>query len=443
MEMFKKFRNKVLILNMTIISAVVLSAFSVIYFITYSNISSEIQSKLDQTPGAQIAGQDVEKGAVSSEIEINQAGTVTVESNISSSNSYLMFNIIVDSEGNILEKASGLNFEPGFYEQAVKIALNNPYNKAGITLEDKQWRYSVTPIMNVHLSGTSGVISNTGTADKFSIVFLNVTAYNKTLFDLMTTLLLVGSVTLGAIFLVSFYFANRTIKPLADAWQKQKQFVADASHELKTPLSVINANYYALLANQEETIQSQIKWFDYMRIGTDRMSKIINDLLTLAKFDDTKKAMQNTSFNLSNTVQSVILSMEAAMIEKDIELSVSIGSNITVKSDPEGLKQVVAILLDNAIKYTDKNGQIDVVLAQSEHQAVFSIKNSGKGIPKQELPKIFDRFYRADQSRTHENGSYGLGLSIAKAVMDGLGGDIQVQSVEREYTTFTFQLKLQ
>jgi two-component system sensor histidine kinase CiaH len=427
MKMIKKFRNKVLVLNMTITSAVVLSAFSVIYFITYSNVSSEIENNLDQAPG------------VSS--ELNRAGIVAAEAVGSSSQSYLMFSILVDAQGNVLAKASGLNFEPGFYEQAVAIALDNPNSKADITLGGRQWRYAVTPIIDARLNGTRQVIGNidTADADKFSIVFLDVTAYNETLYDLMTTLLLVGSVTLLAIFLVSLYFANRAIKPLADAWQKQKQFVADASHELKTPLSIIIANYDALLANREETIQSQIKWVDYIRIGTDRMSKLINNLLTLARFDDTELV---TQFNLSETVQSVILSMEAPITEKGIELSVSIEPDIFIESDAEGLKQVVTILLDNAIKYTEQNGQIDVALTRSNHQAEFSIKNSGKGIPKQEIPKIFDRFYRADHSRTHESGSYGLGLSIAKAVMDMLGGNIQVQSVEGEYTTFTFRLNL-
>ena len=430
MKIIKKFRNKMLILNMAITSAVVLSAFGVIYFIIYSNINYEIQDKLERAPGVYS--------------ELNRVGSVTAKTNGSSSNSYLMFSILVDAQGNILEKAPGLNFEPGFYEQAVEIALENPNNRAYITLGDKQWRYIVTPIVDVRLSGTgtSRVIGNIGTvdADKFSIVFLDVTAYNKTLFDLMKTLLLVGSVTLAAIFLVSLYFANRTIKPLADAWQKQKQFVADASHELKTPLSIINANYDALLASREETIESQIKWLDYIRVGADRMSTLINNLLTLAKFDDTELVTQSISFNLSKTVQSVFSSMEAAIVEKGIELSASIEPDVFIESDAEGLKQVVTILLDNAIKYTDQNGQIDVVLARSNHQAEFSIRNSGKGIPKQEMSKIFDRFYRADHSRTHESRSYGLGLSIAKAIMDTLDGEIQVQSVEGEYTAFTFQI---
>lgn len=439
MNMFKKFRNKILFLNMAITSAVVLSAFCVIYFITYNSTRSEIQSKLDdEMPGIQFDMQNEEEAeneTVSG--ETIQGGVVVIESD-----DYQMFSVIVDAQGNILEEASGTSIEQGLYEQAVNIAWNDPDNKSDVTLDGRQWRYAVTPIINVSVSEDSETINNDGTTDKFSVVFLDVTSYNETLFDLMTTLLLVAGITLVAIFLVCLFFANRAIKPLAGTWQKQKQFVADASHELKTPLSIINANYDALLANQEETVQSQIKWLDYIKIGTDRMTKLINDLLTLAKFDEPNPAIRSTSFNFSKTVQSVLLSMDAAMLEKGIELSFSIEPGIFIESDPEGLNQIILILLDNALKYTDQNGQIDVVLSRSNQQAELFIKNSGKGIPEQELPKIFDRFYRGDHSRTHKNGSYGLGLSIAKAVTDLLGGDIQAQSTEGEYTTFAFRINL-
>lgn len=432
--MFKKLRNRVLLLNMVITSTVVLAAFSIIYFMTYSNIHSEIERKLDTKSEVQImtAEEAVAK-------ESDQGGLNVFASN-GSSGDPLLFNIEVDTAGKILTVNSAMNMEQKIYKQAAKVAWSNPNSTAVITLGDKQWRYAVVPV-SIHTIGQSGEKTSSSEENRFSINFLDVTAYNKSLFDLMTTLSLVGVITIGAIFIISLYFANRTVKPLAEAWKKQKQFVADASHELKTPLSIINANYDALLANQEETIRSQMKWLDYMRIGTDRMAKLINDLLTLAKFEDTKLVTQTISFNLSDAVKVVLSSMEAAIMEKGIELSVSIEADITVKSDPEGVKQVVTILLDNAIKYTDTSGQIDIVLAQSKRQAVFSIHNSCKGIPEQELPKIFDRFYRADLSRTHESGSYGLGLSIAKALIDRMGGDIQVQSVEGELTTFTFRLK--
>ena len=185
-------------------------------------------------------------------------------------------------------------------------------------------------------------------------MFLDVTMYKKTLFQLLTTLLSVGLIMLFAIFIISLYFANRVIKPISEAWERQKQFVADASHELKTPISIINANYDALLANQEETIKSQLKWLDNLKIGTNRMTKLINDLLSLAQMEDLSFVMQKVPFNMSSAVNEVILSMEAVMAEKDIELISSIKPDIIVKSDPERVKQVITILLDNAVKYTEK-----------------------------------------------------------------------------------------
>lgn len=424
MEMIKRFRNKILIINMVLISAVVLSAFYAIYFASCKNINHEIENTLMQ--GSALVGVMVEASVEGSD----------------SSDGYLMFSVIADSQGNILAHSSPLNFEAGFYEKAVKTALERPNSKAFISLKDRQWRYRVVPATEIRFYENSirNGTNDMGDAVKTAIVFLDATSYHKTLVDLMTTLLTVGGASLIAIFLISLYFSNRTMKPLLEVWQKQKQFVADASHELKTPISIINANYDLLLANSEETIQSQKKWLDYIKVGTDRMTKLTNSLLMLAKFDDPENISKALSFDLSETIQSVVLSMEAAMLEKGIQSTTSIPANITVNSDPEALTQVVSILLDNAVKYTDKNGQINIALAQSNNQVVFSVRNSGKGIPKQDLPKVFDRFYRADQSRTHENGGHGLGLSIAKAIIDALGGRIQAESVEGEYTAFTFRL---
>ncbi|MDQ0174220.1 sensor histidine kinase [Bacillus chungangensis] len=211
---------------------------------------------------------------------------------------------------------------------------------------------------------------------------------------------------------------------------------------MKTPLSIINANYDALLVNQEETIQSQKKWLNYIKIGTDRMKKLINDLLISAKIEEVNLEICKMPFNLSNTINEQILSIEAAAIEKGITLIKSIEPDIIVNSDSESIKQVVTILFDNAIKYKNENGQIDISLTKSKHQIIYSIKNTGKGIAKKDLPKIFDRFYRTDPSRTQDSGGFGLGLSIAKTMIDRLGGRIYVTSIENESTTFTITLEL-
>lgn len=410
--MFTKLRNKFLILNMSITSLVIIAALAFIYFITYSNIHLEIQKKLDSSSRT----------------------IVTIPKDP------LSFNIEVDANGKILNINSLMDMPQDVYENAVKIAWGNKESKSVITLDGKQWRYQIAPIKISSIQKNGKKLITEG--DRFNIVFLDVTESNKTLFALLTTLFLVGFITLVVIFGVILYFANRSIKPLSEAWEKQKQFVADASHELKTPLSIIKANYDVLMSNQDETIKSQLKWLGYIRVGTDRMAKLINDLLVLAKIEDINLEVKQTSFNLSQEIQNTLLLMEAGAVEKKIGVSYSIEPNIILKSDLEKVKQVVTILFDNAIKYTNENGQIDISLKKSKRHVSFSIKNSGKGISKQDLSKVFDRFYQVDPSRTHESGGYGLGLSIAKTILNRLGGVLQAKSVENEYTIFSFILGL-
>ncbi len=432
--MFTKLRNKFLILNMSITSLVMIAAFSTIYFITYNNIQWEIKSKLNARSEMQVTieGSDVPD-------DLKKKGSMTSAQNFSL-DVPLSFNIEVDPEGKILTIHSFIDMPVEAYNKAAKSAWSKKESNSAITIEDKQWRYAVAQVKKqvVNENGQQySVMEN-----KYQIMFLDVTEYNKRLSDLFSTLLFVGLIMLFAILIISFYFANRAIKPLALAWEKQKQFVADASHELKTPVSVINANYDALLANKEETIKSQLKWLSYIRIGTDRMTKLINDLLSLAKLEDVNFVTRKIPFNISNAIHDVMQSMEAMVIEKGIQLIHSIEPDIIVKGDAESVKQVVTILYDNAIKYSNENGQIDISLVKSKRQAVFSIKNSGKGITEQELPKVFDRFYRADPARTQETEGYGLGLSIAKTIINRLGGEIYATSMVNECTTFTFTLGL-
>ncbi|MFK7696297.1 sensor histidine kinase [Paenibacillus sp. HJGM_3] len=430
--MFTKLRNKFLILNMSITSIVMIAAFAIIYFITYSNIHSEIKRKLSSGSQMQITieGTDLPENT-------QKGGTISSVQNFSTDGP-LSFSIEVDADGKILKVDSFIDMPDEAYSKAAATAWSNKKNNSAITLEGKQWQYAVTR-MSKHVILSNGQ-QYTADENKYQILFLDVTESDKTLFQLLTTLLFVGLIMLFVIFLISLYFANRAIKPIAETWEKQKQFVADASHELKTPLSIINANYDALLANQEETIKSQIKWLGYIKIGTDRMATLINDLLSLARIEDVNFETRKMPFNMSNVIHDVMLSMEAARIEKRINLSHSVVPDVIVKGDSERVKQVVTILFDNAIKYTNDNGQIEISLRKSKRHVKYHITNSGKGIAKQDLPKVFDRFYRADPSRTHEIVGYGLGLSIAKTIADRLGGEIHVTSVENDCTTFTFTL---
>ncbi|KLU62963.1 alkaline phosphatase synthesis sensor protein PhoR [Peptococcaceae bacterium CEB3] len=429
--MFRKLRNRFLILNMSITSLMMLVAFAAIYFLTYSNTQAEIQKTLNPSSGMvlSIKGPDLPK-----EPNKEIGSTAQVFSGDSS-----LFEIDVDAHGKILNINSSLGLSDEEYKKAAETAWNNKQG-GSITLEGRQWQYAISQMKEQVIQANGQ--QYTVTENQYRIMYLDVTESYKSLFELLARLIIVGSFMLIVIFVISLYFANRAIKPITETWEKQKQFIANASHELKTPLSIINANYDALLVNQEETIKSQMKWLDYIKIGTDRMTKLINDLLSLAKVEDANFAEDKIPFNMSDAINDVILSMEALMIEKGIKLSQSIEPDIIIKSDSERVKRVVTILFENAVKYTNEKGQIAISLIKSKHQVIYSIKNSGKGIAKEDLPKVFDRFYRADPSRTHDRGSYGLGLSIAKTIINNLGGEINVSSVENEYTTFTFTLGL-
>ena len=274
----------------------------------------------------------------------------------------------------------------------------------------------------------------------YSMLFLDVTEMYGTLDELLTTLALVGVCTLVVIFAISLHFANRAIRPIREAWEKQKQFVADASHELKTPLSIIHANCDALAASRDDTIGNQMKWIDYIRGGADRMAKLVHDLLILARTDDERASPRDVRFNLSEVIGEVARSMEAAALSKGLSFTRSIEPDLIAVGDPDGIRQAAEILLDNAVKYANPGGWISLSLIRTGRRALFSVANSGPGIAKEDLPRVFDRFFRADRSRTHRDGSFGLGLPIAQSIIRRHGGEIRVRSEENVSTTFSFSL---
>ncbi|QDX95428.1 GHKL domain-containing protein [Brevibacillus laterosporus] len=455
--MFKQVRNKFLILNMSIISVLMITAFSVIYFITYNNIQSENLNKLSALSVGPTLDVPVDVTVTMDSIT-KMDGTVMDAQAFSISSDYSMsFHIQVDDNGVIQKINSFIDMADETYERAAELAWHDKKDNSVINIDGKKWMYKISPekgsamirtendVMQYSTDGGQtwgvdhpGVINQEN--NNSQITFLDVTDTSKTLTGLFITFLSVGMVMLFVIYVISIYFANRAIKPISVFWDKQKQFIADASHELKTPLAIISANYDALMTNEDETIKSQKKWLEYIQAETTRMIKLVNELLYLAKNDDAEIKLQYFSFDISQAVNNVILSMEAVAFEKNVTIIQHIEPDLMIKSDMDKIKQVITILLDNAIKYTEQNGQIEISLKKVKKRIVFSIKNSCEGLTKQDLPKLFDRFYRKDTARTHENGNYGLGLSIAKTIIERLGGRIYAESIESKSVTFIFML---
>ena len=221
-------------------------------------------------------------------------------------------------------------------------------------------------------------------------------------------------------------------KPVLDAFDKQKDFIADASHELKTPLSVITASAEALEKNPKER-----EWLTNIKNESDRMNNLIIDLLDLAKTESGNIEM--SIGNLSKVVELSALTFEGIAYEKNIKFDCNIEDNINIKMNENMIKQVMEILLDNAIKHSKEKGKIEVCLKENNNIELL-VSNLGDAIPKGEEEKIFDRFYRVDKSRNRNDNRYGLGLAIAKNIITQHKGTIKAYSKNGK-TTFQINLK--
>ncbi|BCL83581.1 histidine kinase [Ktedonobacteria bacterium brp13] len=422
MNMLKKLRNRLLILLTTVIALVLLIAFAVVYLSTDTNVQQEQGKRLDELASLPLApSTNNETFAGSSTINFAQA-----------------FILYVDNNGRLVGKLSYLDMSDSEYQTVLKNTWNPHKLKGTIAIEGRIWQYCITNIENVDKTGIGGKPLPNPENLNYKISFIDITNSSQSLTQLFKTFSIVWVIIVGVVFLLSLCFANLSIRPIEESIKKQKQFIADASHELKTPLAIISANMDAIEASGEETVNSQKEWISYIRSEVSRMGKLVGDLLYLAKAEDAKENL--ITFDLSIVCETAVASMEAIMYEKNRHLSMGIEKDVSVRGDMERIKQAVLILLDNAAKYTDENGDIHVTLQKLKQHAIFRVKNTGKGIPPEDVPRIFDRFYRPDSSRSKDSGGFGLGLSIAKSIVERAGGKISAQS-NLGLTTFSITLK--
>lgn len=267
-----------------------------------------------------------------------------------------------------------------------------------------------------------------------SLVILDNTAIKHTLTSSLINSLIISILLELLIILISKEITKWITIPVKNSFEKQKQFIEDASHELKTPLSVIIASTEALENNPKEK-----KWLNNIKSESSRMSNLISDLLELASSEKSEMYALKEN-NLSKIVELSVLTFEVKAYEENVKLKYDIEENIQMKLDEDSIKQLVEILLDNAIKHSTKKETVTLSLTNINNSIVLSITNKGSEIPKGEEEKIFERFYRVDKSRNRKENRYGLGLAIAKNIVINHHGKIMASSTAGT-TTFKVLFK--
>lgn len=227
-----------------------------------------------------------------------------------------------------------------------------------------------------------------------------------------------------AVFFVILFCAGRMIRPIAQSYEKQKQFITDAGHELKTPLTIIRANVDVL-----EMEQGDNEYLTDIRQQAERLTRLTNDLVQLSRMEEAENTLQMIDFPVSEVVEEAAQPFQTLAQTQEKQLLLDIQPMLTLKGNPKGITQLVSILLDNALKYSPAGETVELQLQRSGKLIYLTVKNTAiTPLSGEALSHIFDRFYRADASRSSETGGHGIGLSVAKAIVTAHGGKLQAST---------------
>lgn len=249
-------------------------------------------------------------------------------------------------------------------------------------------------------------------------------------------LLITVIVSLITVFVGSFLLSKIAIKPIKVAWQKQLDFTADASHELRTPISVIQTNLDIVIDNKEETVESQMKWLENINSENKRMIKLVENLLTLSRADTNEQKLEIQFLVINEIIKKVIGLFQINANEKNITINSNIDKKVKMYGDKKQIEQLMMILIDNALKYSDENEHININVYMNEKTVKLIVNNTGSYIEKEDINSIFDRFYRVTSFRNKNPNGSGLGLAIAKLIVEKHEGNIIAESTKEKGTSF-------
>lgn len=283
-------------------------------------------------------------------------------------------------------------------------------------------------------SGYSGIYKYAVVDEAYGymLIFIDCRMQIQAVTSFLLTSCTVALVTLLLVFILVSVLSKKAINPIIESMEKQKQFITDAGHEIKTPLAIISAN-----ADVLELTSGKNEWITSIRNQTDRLDKLVKNLLVLSKMNEDSIKLVFSDFDLSNIVFETASPFEVIAEKQDKRFIMDIQPGLKSHGDEGSIRQLISTLVDNAIKYSDAKGTIKISLSSRKKGAKIEVYNTIDNIDKENIDKLFDRFYRTDSSRSRETGGYGIGLSIAKSIVEAHHGKISARSDDGKSICFT------
>ncbi|MBQ8849616.1 MAG: hypothetical protein IJ011_04715 [Clostridia bacterium] len=420
--MLKKLKLKFILINMVLVGLIMSIVFGAVLYLTCRSEATEIAEELDGAIQLHMRFPQINFGAdIGGDIIPDRYN----EEEMSRQLPLEIVTVSVSETGDIIDvREYGISIDDEVLQRAVRKAeqTSDPHSVSLVLNNEEKLIYMQREIMGHRFIAFTSSELLLGKIRNASLIYSVCLMLSLVLF-----------------LFVSYLLSNFAIRPVERAWMQQKQFVADASHDLKTPLTVILANSDILRAHRGETVESQLQWVDSTAEEAGHMRGLCEQLLELASSEDAQKHFELCEVDLSDMCEQIDLQFEPLAFEKNVEIETKISSDVVLRTDRSVCARVIHILLDNAIKYSRGGEKVSFSLEKTRQGAVMSFRNFGDVIPKEELPHIFERFYRADKARAV--GGHGLGLAIAKNLVDQVGGRITVSSSAEAGTLFTVYLK--
>lgn len=300
--------------------------------------------------------------------------------------------------------------------------------------EETAEEYTQTAQQKNKTTGFQGIYRYrvTETEDGAKYVFLDCRREISNFRTVLVTTISVSLLGLAAVFVLVVIFSRMVFRPVEESIQKQKRFITDASHELKTPLTIIDANTEVM---EMESGESQ--WTKSTRKQIQRLSGLVQQLVTLSRLDEEKGLEEKCEFNLSEAVSECVQPYESLAQTREKNLTLNIEENLTYTGDERSIRQLAGILMDNAVKYSSENGNITLTLKKKGKKIFLEVYNDADDLPQGKLDVLFERFYRLDSSRNSGTGGSGIGLSVAKAIVQAHKGKITAENKNGRGLTIT------